>query len=76
MKLVKIWFCEYLGTPDIGFDHGYGRLKQDAQDYVKMNLSRNYEPYSRLVMDGWAKPAVRIEVPEAVAETLILTCRI
>jgi len=78
VKIVTLWMCEDLGGDDPP-QHGFGRTKGEAERYVSGN--RGYDGYDgsgfgECVADGWAKPAVRIVVPEGVAAVLLARCRV
>ena len=66
---MKVWFVEDTD----GQNHGYGLTEQQAQTFVMNN--RGYDTFAECVSDGWAKPAVVIEVLEPVAQTLLNTCK-
>lgn len=73
MKMVTIWFCEDMGNGG----HGYGKTKREAETYVSGNRCYDYYDHSGFascVEDGWAKPAVRIQVPKPVADSLLAMC--
>lgn len=71
MRMKTIWMCEDRENVE---ESGFGLRKHDAQRYVSGN--RGYDLYTgdgfkECVKDGWAKPAVRIKVPSAVAAVLL-----
>lgn len=73
---MKLWMCEDLDSPA---DSGFGKTRRDAERYVSGN--RGYDGYDgtgfkECVADGWAKPAVRIDVPTPVAAVLLERCRV
>lgn len=74
-NLATIWFCEDLYTPG---DSGFATTKREAEGYVSGN--RGYDNYDgskfkACARDGWAKPAIRIEVLPAVKEALLEQCK-
>ena len=73
---MTIWFCEDLDDPR---QSGFGRTKRDAERYVSGNRGYDYyvgSGFGECVKDGWAKRAVKIDVPPAVAAVLLAASRV
>ncbi len=73
---MKIWFCEDIEDPE---QSGFGKSKNDAERYVSGNRGYDYytgEDFCQCALDGWAKPAIQIDVPDAVALVCLANCSI
>lgn len=72
---MKLWFVEDTD----GGPHGYGKSRKEAESFVSGNRGYDYydgSGFKECLADGWAKPAVVINVPKPVAETLLGTCTV
>lgn len=78
---MKIWFCEDVGNCEQFFtrEHGFGTTKEEAESFVSGNRGYDYYDGSGIaecIADGWAKEAVEVEMPDAIAKYLLACCTI
>lgn len=69
MRMVTIWMAED-SVPD---QSGFGTTQEQAERFITENRAYDHGNggYTQAIKDEWAKPAVKIKVPAAVAAVLI-----